>query len=460
MARHRHKPKPLSTAVGSRAFGAELPSGPVGAASVGAPDSAAPLRGALLFGNDPRGNPLGSESFGGSEETVPLKGALLVGNDPRGNPTGADAFGGAEGETPLKGALLFGNDPKGDPRGSDAFGMGDTQFQHRGAAAVGAPQLFVERLHKDEIGYDFGGVLLHLDESSLAGIRKDPNDRLRQRLVGVLHRALGMQVEKLRQGLDEHAIPWGRLRRERELDHALARELREAYRLAPGEILGIGHVRDLLEETERMHSFVIEGDWDTSPIQLRVLWDEQAVAYGVTTFHKEHTFFTYQDVEGEVLAYVDTLEPHRRKQQARIRAVDGGLVGLLTLDTPDPKQQPEGGAPQILRAMLQDTRGRDVLRVEEERCGAQFFRARLVDVASGVEVGLIEDRLRRGKIQTRVELDVAVPRVMGWALATLIADLARRRRRGWPEKTPESEADRLPTIEEALGPRRPRRGPA
>lgn len=456
-SKRRHKPKPLATTVGSRAFGADLPIGPVGAASVGAPDAGAPLRGALLFGNDPQGNPTGSEAFGGAQEQTPLKGALLFGNDPKGNPTGSDAFGGAQEDTPLKGALLFGNDPRGEPRGADAFGMGDSQFQHRGAAAVGAEQLFPDRLHKDELGYDFGGVMLHLDESSLAGIRKDPNDRLRQRIVGVLHRALAMDVERLRHGLNEDSIPWGRVRRDRGLDRALADELQKAYRRAPGEVLGIGHVRDLLEDSERMHTFSIEGEWDTSPVQLRVLWDEEPVAYAATTLHKEHTYFTFRDSDGDVLAYVDELDPQRGAQQARIRSIDGAMVGLLQLDPPDEGDVDERGAPRLMRATLRDAAEREVVRVEEERLSAQHLRARLIDVRDGTEVGLIEDRMRRGKIQTRVELDIAVPRVMAWALATLLADLARLRRRGWPQPTPESEPQRLPSIEEALGPRRPRR---
>jgi hypothetical protein len=149
-----------------------------------------PLVGSEAVGGTADDSPVGSEAVGGKDRSAPLRGALLFGNDPRGNPTGSEAVGGGDEVAPLRGALLFGNDPRGNPTGSAAFGGGDEAIVHRGSAAIGAPQLVPERLHRDSIGYDFVGRLLRVDESSLAGIRKDPQDRLRQRLLEALGRLL------------------------------------------------------------------------------------------------------------------------------------------------------------------------------------------------------------------------------------------------------------------------------
>ena len=223
----KNKPPPK---VGSESFGHDSEGRPTGSEAFGGFEPRAPLKGALLIGNDPQGKPTGADAFGGSEPEAPLKGALLFGNDPHGNPTGAEAFGGSEQKTPLKGALLFGNDPRGAPSGSEAFGGNDPALAFRGAEAFGAAQLVVDKLAKDEMGYDFAGVMLKAEDSGIAGIKKDPRDRVRERVLKVLGRRLKCEPQRLRHGLGEDSIPWGRLRRDGELDRLLAEDLRKLYR--------------------------------------------------------------------------------------------------------------------------------------------------------------------------------------------------------------------------------------
>lgn len=444
-------------ALGSQAFGHDTKGRPTGSAAFSEPSPDTPLKGALLFGNDPEGNPRGSDAFGGASAVEPLRGALLFGNDPMGNPRGADSFGGSEAAQPLKGAILIGNDPEGNPTGSEAFGGPDAALSFRGAASVGAPQLVPERIFKDEIGYDFGGTMLVSDESGLVGLRKDPRDRLRVRVLRVLEQRLAVERERVRHGLGEDAIPWGRIRRDSTLDRPLAETLRAWYRKAPGEVLGIGHVRDVLEECERMHTFTLNCSWDTPPVTLAVHWGEEPVAYGSSATHRGQDYFVFREPEGEVYAYVDRLVPHVRTQRARIRDAKGVVVGTFALGEPASRVPLEEGKTPVFRGLMVDDRERPVFELREERAAPQFFRATLVEPGSEHVVGSLEDRLTGGRIRTAVELDLAIPQLLAWAVAALIADLARLRRSGWPEAPAEPVAPAIEPAADALGPRRPRR---
>ncbi len=453
-----NKPPPRT---GSEAFGVDVEGAPTGAEAFGGSDAKVPLKGALLFGNDPQGGPRGSEAFGGSDMQMPLKGALLFGNDPKGNPTGAEAFGGSDQQLPLKGALLFGNDPKGDPRGSEAFGGSDQGLVFRGSQSFGAPQLVLEKLTKDEIGYDFGGVLLKSDDAGIAGIRKDPRDRIRERVLRVLQERLGCEAVRLRHGVTEDSIPWGRLKREREFDRKLAEELRALYRRAPGEVLGIGQVRDLLEQSERMHSFELKCEWDNIPVRLTVLWHGRAVAFGESALHKEHSFFIFKSPKDDLLGYVDALKPRDTEQRARIRTPEGQLLATVTLEQPGPTpaQALQGNA--VFHAVVRDAQERIAFRVAEERASPNYFLATFTHPESGKPVGRLEDRLTGGKIQSMLEMDLRVPRIIAWGIAAVLADLSRLRRAGWPEGKRLAKAEKAPeaveSIEQALGPRKPRR---
>ncbi len=450
-----HKPAgPPEPKLGSEAFGDDAKGRPTGSQAFGGADGDDPLRGALLFGNDPGGAPRGSELFGGAEPKAPLKGALLFGNDPEGAPRGSEAFGNAEPKVPLKGALLFGNDPEGFGRGSESFGTVEARFKWKGSEAFGAPQLVPSKLHKDVIGYDLVGILLTTDEGSLAGIRKDPRNRLRERVLGVLKRRLAIEDERVRHGLGENSIPWGRLKRDDAMDKALAEELRRWWRKAPGEVLGIDHLRQALETTERMHSFALNAEWDLNPVTLAVLADNKPVAFGQTGLHKEHRFFIFKDPTGEVLAYVDAMQPRRPEQASRVRTKKGETVALLTLVTPGPADDLGDESKRRFVAEVRDKQGVVQLTVREVRASPQSFRAVITD-AEGREVGSVEDELSKGKVRTKIELDAAMSRTVAWGLGAVLADLARLRKRGWPE-VPEQVSDEVPSVEDALGPRRRR----
>ncbi len=439
---------------GSEAFGADADGRPTGSEAFGGAEPQQPLKGALLFGNDPGGNPTGSEAFGGAEGEEPLKGALLFGNDPAGNPTGSEAFGEADARHPLRGALLFGNDPAGGPTGSEAFGGSDPQLAWRGSEAFGAAQLVPERLGRDAVGYDFGGRLLRADADGLAGIRRDPNDHLRERLLRLLGRRLGCEAERLRHGLGEGAIPWGRLRRDRSLDRKLAEELRRWYRRAPGEVLGIGQVRDLLEGSARMHSFTLRCEWDKAMVELQIQRGGEVVGFGTTALHKAFRFFLFRDLDRRVVGYADALVPRERAQEARIRGPQGEPVAVVRLESPGLAEALAPDAPARFGATILDSEGQPVIRLEEERATERYFRAALRHLPDEAEAGLLEDTLVSGKVRTVVELDVAMPRLVSWGIAAVIADLARLRRQGWPDKPTDGEPEAIESVADALGPRR------
>ena len=445
---------------GSAAFGQHAKSLPTGAEAFGGSDTVMPLRGALLFGNDPAGLPRGSEAFGGSDPSQPLRGALLFGNDPAGLPRGSEAFGGSDPSTPLRGALLFGNDPDGAPRGALLFGN-DPKGAARGSEAFGAGQNVPDRLYKDPITYDFGGVLLAVDTEGLAGIRKDPRDRVRERVLAVLERRLGIESARLRHGLGENAIPWGRLARESDLDKPLAELLRAWWKVAPGHLLGVGQTRDLLESSERMHSFELRCEWDSRPVRLTVLQKnadgaESAVAYAEVAHHKQHEFFVFRTPEKLVFAYVDVVVPRRNAQTARIRNADGSLVGTFELTTPSVNENIEEGARVRLKGVLKDASERVAFKLEEERAGPKSFLAVLSSADGTAKVGRIEDKLSGGKIRTLIEVDVMMPKLLTWAVGALMADMARLRRTGWPDAPSGPAEEEIETVEQALGPRRRR----
>lgn len=455
MARYR-KPlrfrpaEPPPPSLGSEAFGVDADGRPTGAAAFGEPDPEFPLRGALLFGNDPDGRPRGAEMIGAESDDAPLRGALLFGNDPEGQPRGAEAFGGDDTLHPLRGALLFGNDPDGAPRGAEAFGAPGGMAQFVGSESVGAPQLVPDRITKDPIGYDLKGVLLRTDDSTLAGFRKDPLDRIRKRVVDILERRCAVRVDDLRHGMNEHAVPWGRLKRDPDLDLDLAELMRGWWRKAPGEVLGICHLWELLEESERMHTFELKSPWDQAPRSLHVYWDDECVASCVATFHKEHQFYLMRTSEKQVLGYVDRLTPRRRGQQARVRAPDGRIAGVFTLETPAVEADEEETALSLFTGRMEDGEGRGLFRLEERRSAEHLFLAHLFEAETQRPVGLIEDRTKERVIETHIELDIAVARGLAWATATILADLARFRRAGWPAAELDEEEDIEP-IDVALG---------
>lgn len=437
---------PPPPSLGSEAFGVDPDGRQTGSAAFGEADDEFPLRGALLFGNDPAGGPRGSEVFGADTEEQPLRGALLFGNDPEGAPRGADAIGGEDTEFPLRGALLFGNDPHGGARGSEAFGSSSTSVPYVGAQAPGAPQLVPERLTKDPIGYDFKAPLLRNDETTYAGIRKDPLDQVRKRIVALLESRLNVNVDDLRHGMNEHAVPWGRLRRDPELDRPLAELMRAWWRKAPGEVLGICHLWELLEESERMHTFELRAAYDQAPRTLNVYWDNELVAWCVATFHKAYQFYLMRDAKKNVLGYIDRITPRRRGQVAKIRDVKGALVGSFTLETPTV----DADEVELFTGTVRDGEGREVFRLEERRSHEHLFLADLYHSETRRQIGLVDDRTKEKTIETLIELDAQVPRGMAWATATTMADLARFRRQGWPAA--EVEADEaVESVQEALG---------
>lgn len=460
------RPKPKLPTVsnqvsGAAAFGQHPKGQPSGSEAFGGSDTDMPLRGALLFGNDPQGGARGSEAFGASDSAQPLRGALLFGNDPQGAPRGSESFGGSDTDNPLRGALLFGNDPKGAPRGALLFGN-DPEGQARGSEAFGAGQEVPDRLYKDPITYDFGGVLLTVATEGLAGIRKDPRDRVRERVLSVLTRRLAMEPERLRHGLGENAIPWGRLSRDTDLDKPLAELLRAWWKIAPGHLLGVGQTRDLLEGSERMHTFELRCEWDSRPVRLTVLQPdgtgkETAVAYAEVALHKQHEFFIFRTPEKMVFAYVDQVTPRKNAQTARIRNADGTLVGTFELTTPSTTDSVEEGARVRLKGVLKDAADRIAFKLEEERAAPKTFLANLTLADGTTKVGRIEDKLSGGKIRTLIEVDVPMPRLLTWAVGALMADLARLRRTGWPDApSGPVEDENVETVEQALGPRRRR----
>jgi hypothetical protein len=72
------------------------------------------------------------------------------------------------------------------------------------------------------------------------------------------------------------------------------------------------------------------------------------------------------------------------------------------------------------------------------------------------KVGRIEDKMSGGKIRTIIEVDLAIPRLLTWAVGALMADLARIRRAGWPDVPSSGPEEEVESIEDALGPRRRR----
>ncbi|MEO1175175.1 MAG: hypothetical protein AAFX94_24435, partial [Myxococcota bacterium] len=312
---------------------------------------------------------------------------------------------------------------------------------------MGAPQLVPERLTKDPIGYDFKAALLRADDTTFAGIRKDPLDQIRKRIVGILAARLSVDVDDLRHGLNERALPWGRLRRDPELDRPLAELMRAWWRKAPGEVLGICHLWELLEESERMHTFELRSTWDQAPRSLSVLWDGELVASCVATFHKAHQFYLMRDAKKNVLGYIDRVSPRRFAQAAKIRDVRGEPVGTFTLESPTVDAEEV----ELFTGTMRDHEDRPVFRLEERRSHEHLFLADLYAPDTQRQIGVVDDRTKEKNIETLIELDAHLPRGLAWATATIMADLARFRRQGWPaaEVAPEEEVE---SVEAVLGP--------
>ena len=274
-------------------------------------------------------------------------------------------------------------------------------------------------------------------------------------MLSVLTRRLGVGPDKVRHGLGEHALPWGRLKRDDTLDTKLAELLREWWKVAPGNQLGVGQVLDLLESSDRMHNFELRCEWDTRPVRLTVLPTRggEPLAFAEGALQKNHEFFVFRTPDKLVFAYVDIVSPRRNAQTARIRDADGTLVGTFELTTPAVADTVEGKRVQ-LKGVLRDADGRVAFRLVEERASSKSFLANLLLPDSDDKVGRIEDKLSGGKIRTMIEVDVGIPRLLVWAVASIMADLARLRREGWPDKPSDPEPEEIESIEQALGPRR------
>jgi hypothetical protein len=399
------QPEPLT---GTSAFGADPGGGPTGAQAVGAGDAAHPLRGALAFGNDPAGDPRGAQAVGGADSAHPLRGALQVGNDSEGSPRGAQAFGGQDVTQPLRGALAVGNDASGDPRGSVAVGGADAERPYRGTSAFGSGHGIEERLFKDAVGYDFGATLLIPDAASIAGVRKATSDGLRARVLSLLKSRLDLDRERLRHGLGEDSIKWGRLRDDPSLDRPLAEALRADYRRAPGEVLGIAQVRDVLERTHRMHTFRLSCPWELGTVTFEIEIAGQAVARAESRMHKDHAFFLLQDLRGRPLCYADRVRGDSAPAP-RILSITGEALATVALTTAD-----------RLRVSLLDERGRERLAGEEQHGPTDRF------LLTFAEAGKLADRLG-GAVHAEVQLDVHLAPVLAWAMACILVDLAHQR---------------------------------
>lgn len=456
--KERQKKRPTESTtknVGSDAFGEASTGASSGAGAFGAGDTKQPLRGALAFGNDPEGKPGGAAAFGGGDSSTPLRGALVFGNDPEGGARGAQSFGGVDAAFKLKGALLFGNDPDGKGRGAASFGSPDQRFPFSGASAFGARQAIPERFLKDILGYDFAAPLLQADSGSMAGIRKSPMDTIRQRVLAILDRSLTLELDRLRHGLGETSIPWGRLKRNKKLDKALAEEARLWFRRAPGEVLGIAQTRDLLVSMGHMHTFSLRAEWDNRPIKLSVYEEDELIASAISTQHKSQSFFVFKNPKGENIAWVDAITPHLRTQSSRIRNREGALVGEIRLVPSSERSSSKiGDAGTKFRAEVLDSSGVEVFRLEEQKVGVRRFVAELRSAEDNSLVGRMDDRLKDGKIRAYIEMDLPLPRLFAWSVAVVMADLARLRRAGWPDAPEDKVEGEIESVEEALGPRR------
>jgi hypothetical protein len=228
--------------------------------------------------------------------------------------------------------------------------------------------------------------------------------------------------------------------------------LREWARIAPRERLGIDHVYRLLHRFGYMHTLEVFCNWDLQPFSLQASALGQPQANIKSCIFKQTPYFEIADSTGHVMAYIDAVIPKKIQQTARVRDGKAALIGSLSLSRPiaDDRVTETPFEIEIRRA---DEEQASIL-LKEQYVSQQRFLGTFYQAFDQTVVGSLEDKLERGKVKVICQMDLPIDERLLFGIVTNVAELARLRKRGWPDQGEEAVDEFFGDIESELGPSR------
>lgn len=150
---------------------------------------------------------------------------------------------------------------------------------------------------KDPWGYRFLQTMWRYEPGINDGMRKDPNDNERTRVLRVLQEVYGISAEaRLDHGFDNNCLPWGAMHHDRQTPRKkLAERIRTLCLKSPGGKLGIAQLRYLLAEAELCTTLIVTGKSKSFPLDLDISDPVLKKSWKATyTRHLDRIFYLVQ----------------------------------------------------------------------------------------------------------------------------------------------------------------------
>ena len=180
-----------------------------------------------------------------------------------------------------------------------------------------------------------------------------------------------------------------------------------------------------------MHTFTLACPWEKGQINWDIQWQGESLGRASMCFHKKHVFFVCEDQEKKVLAYADTLSDNPGGHLARLRAIDGKVIGWLeqkrtSLQEQDQTQEEAPNSNLGSRRwQYRNDLEQPLLDILEDKLGAKGFHASINDATSGDKVGVLTQGSKQGSLLTAIEIDVAMPTPLVWSIAAVVGERVR-----------------------------------
>lgn len=292
-------------------------------------------------------------------------------------------------------------------------------------AAPVIPALPVSLTDKDAWGYQFSHTMWRYEPGISDGMRRDPNDAERLRVLRVLEEVYELRDPKrLDQGFTNDSLPWGLMHHDRLTPRKkLAERIRTVCLKAPNGRLGIAQLRYLLTDAELMSTLVVRSKGKTFPLDVEITDPVLKKTWiAKHTRHLDRVFYLIQPASpppGRFDPPLCVVDPMRFDHQSGYAlARNAKKQPLVSVDTKDLdasifKLEVSTTRPLHFRENRQRDPAGDLL--DDER-----VVGRCVSLSKSGDVGLT----------FRVEIDLAGPQMPWLALAVVLADVWVQRATG------------------------------
>jgi hypothetical protein len=293
---------------------------------------------------------------------------------------------------------------------------------------------------KDPWGYHFAQPMMRLDRGVAEVIRRDPNDKERERICRVLEQQYELDARDLDQGLEPRLLPWRRMERERSSPRKrLAEAIKKHAHRAPGGRLGIAQVHALAHEALLLHTWRARAEKVGFPLELAIDQPALGTRYAVDyVLHVDRAFYSVfveprKDRFAPPLLVSEALRVFEGRAEARVRKLDKSV--WLAASS-------QGfGRPLVLEIEIDADRFRYKEQLGPHPSG------QILDAAEQPVGSLSSEKVSGFDMTLRV--DVCGPTEPWLGLLSILADAWTQRVRGTAERALEHDAERQQAAAEA-----------